>query len=230
MDNINQVNNQNQQNTKTTNNKAIMGKDDFLKLLITQLKNQDPLDPADGTEFAAQLAQFSSLEQLSNLNKTVGETLEANYLLAQSVNNTMSATLIGKEAKLNGGDFKYSGQEEIKLGFNLPVSSNDVKVKIYNKMGTLIKTIDVNGDSPGDKYVVWDFTNENGTKVATGDYKFEVEAKGSDGKKLSVSLFKLGIIDGVKYTEYGAKLIVGKTEYFLADILEIYSPTNSGGK
>lgn len=226
---ISQLSSTNSQANITSGTKTTMGKDDFLKLLISQLKNQDPMDPADGTQFAAQLAQFSSLEQLSNLNTNVSQTLDANYLLAQSVNNTMAATLIGKEAKLAGNSVKYAGQEEVKLGFNLPVTSTDVKVKVFNKMGTLVKEFSVDGNSPGDKNVVWDFTDKDGNKVAIGDYTFEVEAKGSDGNNLTIEKFKLGLIDGVKYTEQGTKLLVGKTEYLLSDILEILQSSNPGG-
>ncbi|MBU8911758.1 MAG: flagellar hook assembly protein FlgD, partial [Desulfobacterales bacterium] len=72
---------------------STMGKDDFLKMMIAQLQHQDPLNPLDGTDFTAQLAQFSSLEQLSNMNTQ----LETLGLYQSSLNNAQSISLIGKE-------------------------------------------------------------------------------------------------------------------------------------
>ena len=77
-----------------------MGKEAFLKLLITQLQYQDPMNPADSTEFTAQLAQFSSLEQLQSMNEGLQMSLEADLMLGQLLNNTMATTLIG--TGLNG--------------------------------------------------------------------------------------------------------------------------------
>lgn len=76
-----------------------LGKDDFLKLLVTQIRNQDPLKPMEGTEFTAQLAQFSSLEQLSNMSKGIDDLL----LFQGSLQNTLTTDLIGKQVKVAGG-------------------------------------------------------------------------------------------------------------------------------
>ncbi|MDP3830447.1 MAG: flagellar hook capping FlgD N-terminal domain-containing protein, partial [Ignavibacteriaceae bacterium] len=98
-------------NVNTPKGKASLGKDDFMKLMLTQLKHQDPLNPMEGSEFAAQLAQFSSLEQLSNLNELTAQSIDANYYLTQSINNTMTATLIGKDVKLSGNVLNVKGDE-----------------------------------------------------------------------------------------------------------------------
>lgn len=207
---------------------GVMGKEDFLKLLLTQMKNQDPLSPLDGSQFASQLAQFSSLEQLVNLNSAVKTSIDADYYLSQSINNTLASTLIGKDVKLDRNSFQSTGQDEVTLGYNLPKSAKSVTVKVYNESGALVKTFDPAPGMAGDNKLTWDFKDNNGNTVARGNYTFKVEATDANDKTLSASLFILGRIDGIKFSENGTKLILGGFEYSLADILEILNPSNGG--
>ena len=89
-------------NSQQAKGSTELGKDDFLNLMITQMKYQDPLNPMDSNEYAAQLAQFSSLEQLTNLNNSVNESIDINYLLTQSINNTILSSSI-KEGNMESG-------------------------------------------------------------------------------------------------------------------------------
>jgi flagellar basal-body rod modification protein FlgD len=203
-------------------NGAVMGKEDFLKLMLAQLQNQDPLSPMEGTEFAAQLAQFTSLEQLMNLNDSMDVSINANYLLSQSINNTLAATLIGKEVKLNGNSFQNNGQENTTLGYNLSTAASSVTVKIYNESGALIRTIENAPKNSGDNKLIWDFTDNDGNSVPEGKYRFEVEPKDAESNLLSYSTYVLGKIDGVKFTENGTMLVVNGAEYNLSEIMEIY--------
>lgn len=213
----------------TAQGKSSLGKDDFMKLMISQLKNQDPLNPMDGTEFSAQLAQFSSLEQLSNLNSYMKQSIDANAVLTQSINNTLITGLIGKDVKINGGDLQVRGQESIVLGYKLPVQAKTAQIKIYNESGTLVRTIDGVPTNSGNAKLSWDFTDNNGNKLPNGNYKFEVEALNNSGKKMSVNLFKIGMLDGVRFTDQGTVLIVGGAEYSISDIAEVLNPQNNGG-
>ena len=201
-----------------------LGKNEFLELLIAQLRNQDPLSPMEGTEFASQLAEFSSLEQLSNLNNSMTESIDANYYLTQSINNTMTATLIGKDVKLSTTNFEYKGQNEISLGYNLPVAARSVNIKIYNEEGALIKTIENAPTTSGNAKVSWDFTDNDGNTVPNTKYRFEVEAKNNKDEKMAIESFIWGKIDGVKFTGSGSKIIVNGVEYYLSDISEILNP------
>ncbi len=211
-----------------TSDNSVMGKDDFLQLMLTQLKNQDPLNPMEGTEFAAQLAQFTSLEQLMNLNDAMDTSINANYYLTQSINNTLSSTLIGKSVKLSGNGFKYSGQEDVTMGYNLSGPASSVNVKVYNSAGQLVKTIENAPGSSGDNKLVWDFTDNDGDTVPEGEYTFEVEAVDGNGDSIAADQYVLGLIEGVKFTDYGTTLVVNGTDYMLSDILEIYDPPTGG--
>jgi flagellar basal-body rod modification protein FlgD len=205
-----------------------LDKDDFLMLMMEQLKNQDPMDPMDGSEYAAQLAQFTSLEQLTNLNESISQSIDANYLLTQSINNTMTATLIGNNAKIGGEDISYTGQDEIQLGYELPASATSVTIKIYNEAGALVRTIDDTETSLGDHKLSWDFTDDNGKKLTQGDYTFKIEAKSSTKEDMTITAYKYGTIEGIKYTEEGAYLTINGSSYTPSDILEIIHPNYSG--
>jgi len=209
-------------------NKGTLGKDDFLKLMIKQLKNQDPLNPLDGTEYASQLAQFSSLEQLTNLNSSITKSMDVNYLLTQSINNTMVATLIGKEVKIDGNNLNVVGQEKIEVGYNLPAQAKSVVVKIKDSNGNVVRLLDGSVES-GRSKVSWDLCDNNGEKVKNGNYTFEVEAYSMSGEKLTLSTYKIGLIDGVRFTDKGSMLLVGGAEYSISDILEILNSLNNGG-
>lgn len=201
--------------------KSVLGKDDFFKMLLTQLKNQDPTSPLDGTEFAAQMAQFTSLEQLRNMNDTLEASMNANLQLAQSVNNTMTATLIGKEVKIGGNTLKYEGQEKIGFGYKLAADAHTVTINIYDSNNKLVKTIETPSTQMGDTKLYWDFTDNANNKVPKGEYRFEVEAKMSNEDKIAVSLFKYGTIDAIRFNELGTHIVVGNIEYSLSDVLEI---------
>ena len=209
--------------TGSLTNGTTMGKEDFLKLMLAQLQNQDPLSPMEGTEFASQLAQFTSLEQLMNLNDSMDTSINANYYLSQSINNTLAATLIGKEVKLNGNSFQNDGQANTTLGYNLSTAASSVNIKIYNESGALVKTIENASKNSGDNKLIWDFTDNEGNSVPKGMYSFEVEPKDADSNLLSYSTYALGKIDGVKFTESGTMLVVNGAQYNLSDIMEIYN-------
>lgn len=216
-------------NVNAPKGKASLGKDDFMKLMLAQLKNQDPLSPMEGSEFAAQLAQFSSLEQLSNLNTLTAQSIDANYYLTQSINNTMTATLIGKDVKLNGNSMNVKGDDGMTIGYKLPSSASSVTVKVYNESGVLVKTFESDGLSSGDHKLFWDFYDNSGNKVPDGKYSFSVEATSVSGNNLVTEQFIWGRINGVKFSESGTKLLVGNNEYMLSDILEIINPTTHTG-
>jgi flagellar basal-body rod modification protein FlgD len=205
-----------------------LGKEDFLSLLITQLKYQDPLSPMEGTEFASQLAQFSSLEQLTNLNDSMLASIESNFYLTQSINNTMIATLIGKDAKIAGNTIVSNGQENTQLAYNLPSNASTVTINILNEAGEIVRTIENVPTTAGEHKLNWDFSDNDGNSLPEGKYSFEVVALNNEGESIQAETLMYGTIDGIRYTDGGTMLLVNDTEYFLSDILEIINNNSSG--
>jgi flagellar basal-body rod modification protein FlgD len=207
--------------SQATTQPSILGKDDFLQLLTMQLRYQDPMDPMKGTEFAAQLAQFSSVEQLSNINSTLTASIDANYVMTQSINNALSATFVGKDVRATGNTFHLDDSGPAKMGYSLPSAASTVSVKIYDDNGTLIRTLPATGTSAGDNAFTWDGSTDAGGQAPEGKYKFVVEAKDASGASLTASSYIVGTVSGVRFKSDGTVFVVDGMEVKLSDIIEI---------
>jgi flagellar basal-body rod modification protein FlgD len=176
---------------KTKSADAAMGKDAFLKLLVTQLENQDPLNPTENTEFVAQLAQFSSLEGIQNLNTSLGDMKGGIDALQQFG----SASVIGRNAKAEGSAFIYDGTPE-KLGFSLGANAASATLVITEPSGKVVKEIDLGKLKAGYNEAEWNGAGKSG-QADHGLYSFSIEAKGLDGKSIASKTFVRGAVTGV---------------------------------
>lgn len=149
-----------------------LGKDEFMRLLVTQLENQNPLEPTDNTEFIAQLAQFSSLEGITNLNKTV----EQFALGLQSTQALQASTLVGRQVQVltNFTELKEGG--EVKGTIELAHSSPDVFVAVYSGEGEYIGDISLGARQAGDIAFEWDGLDTEGEPFPPGVYQFRAFA------------------------------------------------------
>ena len=194
-----------------------MGKDAFLKLLITQLQYQDPLNPADSTEFTAQLAQFSSLEQLSNVN----ENLNALKLYQASINNAQAVAFIGKDIVAKGNRVEVKGGRASACEFELSAAAQRVAVSIYDASGNFVADIQRTALNAGKQSLVWDGKDRNGNLVSDGAYTFEVQAEGAQGEKLGATTFSKGTVTGVTFEDGVTYLIVGGSKIAVGDVTQI---------
>jgi len=212
----------------STSGSSMLAKDDFLKLLITQLKNQDPLNPMQGTEFATQLAQFSSVEQLTNINDTLTESVTVNQLMTQSIGNSLATTMIGKDIKATGNSFTLSAGGSIDLGYTLGDDAATVTVKILDSAGSVVRTMTINNAAKGDGTVTWDGLTDNGSRLPTGTYSFKVTAADSAGSNVTASSYITGTITGVRFTANGTVFVVDGAEIPISQILEILNGKGNG--
>ncbi|HET58098.1 MAG TPA: flagellar hook assembly protein FlgD, partial [Deltaproteobacteria bacterium] len=150
---------------------AEMGKEDFLKMLIVQLKNQDPLNPMEGTDFTAQIAQFSSLEQLTNLN---GRVDSVSSRLA-AIDNLGSASLIGKSVLTEGNSIVADGGK-IDLVYQLEDYIQEGVLEVYRSDGAVMDVIELGSRSPGEYRDTWDSAD-----VPEGTYAFRLTAENDEG-------------------------------------------------
>lgn len=198
---------------------ASLGKDDFLKLLVTQMRNQDPINPMDGKEFAAQLAQFNSVEQLINVNKGIESLAQSQQDLNSGLNNSMAASLAGKEVKALSNQISLKDGNAV-IDFRLKHASTETQVIITDSMGNIVRSDQLGSFSNGDQSWVWDGTSDHGEEVPDGIYSIEVNAQNENGDVESIT-FTRGIAESVKYTENGVKLLVNGAYIPIGDIEEI---------
>jgi len=196
------------QTTQTAKN-GQMGKDEFLKLLLVQMQNQDPMSPMDSQDFSSQIAQFSQVEQLEQMSKSLTKSNEIDLMLTQAITNTMSTTLVGKRAKTLGNQVMITKENKAEVSFNLSRSASNVKITVKDDDGKIVRTIEKTGMVKGDHTIDWDGLDKNGNKLSKDKkYTYTVEATDSNGKPVKTDTYMLGIIQGVEYSGNSTLLLL----------------------
>jgi flagellar basal-body rod modification protein FlgD len=206
--------------TKKVLSDKTVTQDDFLKLLIAQLQNQDPLKPMDNQEFAAQLATFNSLGQLIDMNAKLG-SMQSNQGLA---NQFSAASLIGKEVVSSGNAVALEKGKPAALGYQLAANTARVVVSIYNGAGDLVRQLEARGQVMGDQTVSWDGKDEAGRSLATGPYSFEVNAFDAAGKKVQATGRVQGTVTGVKLDGGEPLLEIGAVQVPFSSVTSVRLP------
>jgi flagellar basal-body rod modification protein FlgD len=198
-----------------------MKKDEFLKLLVEQLKHQDPMSPMNSQDFASQLAQFSSLEQLTNMSGMMEESMQVDLMLTQAINNTMATTFIGKGVSASGNRISYVKDQPVEISFQLNSQAENVSVNILDKAGNVINKIKLGATPKGVHHVDWNGETENGRDVPQGEYDFQIIAEDSNGDSVDYVPMIKGIITGIKYTDGTAVFVVNDKEIPFNQVIEI---------
>ncbi|MBC7420799.1 MAG: flagellar biosynthesis protein FlgD [Bdellovibrio sp.] len=195
-----------------------LDKDAFFKLMLTQLKNQDPMNPLKNHEMAAQLAQFSTLEQMSNMNKTLtnidGKGSEPQNFQAL---NLIGKTVAGDSSKVVRTQFDKSHD----FNFTLPQDATEATVKLMNAKGEEIREYKMNNLKAGANKIAWNGQNDKGTNAEPGDYQFKIDAKSSAGAKINVKTDFQGTISGMSFSPEGPVLQVGSQTIKMRDVRQI---------
>ena len=210
---------------KVATSSQTIGKNDFLKLLTEQLKAQDPLKPYDNQQFAAQLAQFSQLEQLNNISTLIQEQVTSNQALSQTMTNTALPGMLGKSAKATSNSVSFDGLNSTQLGYTLPYNVKTATVSILDSAGKIIKKFDMSGNdlTTGDHKLTWDGKNDIGILQNAGNYNFSIDAKDLTDNTLNPTGFIFGKVQSIKFKSDGTKLVIAGSELPLSSIVDITS-------
>jgi len=203
--------------TKTNANSMTEAEDRFLKLLVTQLKNQDPLNPMDNAQMTSQMAQISTVNGIEKLNTTLQALMNSN-----SQSQTMqAASLVGKGVLVPGANLNLKVSEGPAIaGFELAGPVDGASVTINDSNGIAVRTITLGGMAAGTHLFQWDGNANSGAVAADGPYTFSVAAKlGSD--KADSTALQFGTINSVLSSSQGVSLNVGSLGIFkVSDVKE----------
>lgn len=173
--------------------KNTLDKDDFLKLFVTQLKHQDPLNPDDGAEMAAKLAQFHGLEQAMNSNKNLKTLIDG-----QNQNQSLQLIgYLGKEIELDGGFAKVTDGKTTLPEVSVPITSNSSTLTVRDSFGKKIFEKELGGMQEGTHQIQWDAVDQKGKPVGDGIYTFELKAKSMNNEDVEIPLSTPAKITGV---------------------------------
>jgi len=190
--------------SSSASTKGELGRDQFLTLLVAQLKHQDPLNPMESTEFTAQLAQFSSLEQLFDINDNL-EILQGTED-SQRLENLLD--YIGKEIKSSDSAITLNNGKAFGGSYTLE-ERGDVIISIFDTEGSEIRTIYRDDQEAGEHNVDFDGKDNYGYPVPDGYYSFSVQAFDNKGSSIEVSTGLSGLVTAVTYQGGIPYLMVG---------------------
>ncbi len=164
-----------------------LGQEDFINLMITQLRNQDPFEPLQSGEFIGQLAQFGTVSGISELKDTVSDL--ANSLIS---NQTLeAANLIGKKALIPSDSFSVEQEDSVKGAVAINAPSNNVTVSIFDAAGNLVQTLPLGVVNTGIQDFEWDGNDASGNPVEKGVYFFSsVGNQGEDSVAFDTFSYK----------------------------------------
>ena len=177
--------------------------DEFLRLLVAQMQNQDPLNPQDGAEFVAQLAQFTNIE----LGLETNERLEGLQASGQSSSRAAMMDLVGKSIDADFSRFRLKDEGgPVDLTLDLDGAADSVEVVIHDETGEEVHRIDLESRGEGESDFHWDGTGRDGKPLPPGSYTVEIiathETEGEVGANATIS----GVANSVEFTDDGATM------------------------
>jgi len=191
-----------------------IGKLDFMTLLVAQIQNQDPTSPMDNAQFTEQITSFTMLDEMTAMN----DKLEESILVGQSVNNTAMLALVGKDVTVAG--------DGVSVGNGVP-SENVVNtqgpgtayVDVLDSSGNVVDQYQVNV-SGGLSDINWDGLNDDGQPFADGEYTLDVKVT-NGGIDVPFELLKTGEVEGLRYENNVAVVMVDDQEYYVSEIYKV---------
>ncbi|WP_412069067.1 flagellar hook assembly protein FlgD [Rubrivirga sp. IMCC43871] len=216
-----------------------LGRDEFLQLLVAQLRNQDPTNPQDGHEFAAQLAQFSTVEQLTSINESVqgqarllsgltsgvqglqaGQSAMAGRLSSR-IDLGSATALIGQTVEMSGARVEWSGGAPVDIPVRVGAEVREVTAVVRDASGAVVRTLRAGGHAAGGLTIEWDGSLDDGSAAPNGTYSVSVSAVGADGAAAPATAVTRGTVDRLTIEGDGVFLWVDGRPIPFADLLSV---------
>jgi len=201
-----------------------LGKNEFLQLLTTQLRYQDPMNPMEGSKMAADLAQFSGLEQLVNINDALASQQTQYNTMLLAINNSVALSTIGKTVVAAGDKVAITADANgVKNGTVVAdiATEGNATLKIVDAAGKEIASRSLGHLAAGDKM---EFDVGTAAKnLSEGTYTYRIEVMDSKGAAIPQTIYSVGKVDGISYTPTGAVLTAGALTFDIGKVVKIYS-------
>lgn len=196
-----------------------MGKDEFIKLLVAQLKNQDPMNPAEGQEMAAQLAQFSSVEQLINMNTALSSQAAASAAMIGTMQASAAMNAIGKTVVARGNHVAIDGDAGAQ-GVTAYVggTGGTAILHVFDSTGKEVGTQKLGYLGGGEKTIGF---SDKVKDLPAGDYTYALEVTDFQGKAVDVQTYMTGVVQAMQMSAEGPVLLAGSLTIPYSDVVEI---------
>jgi flagellar basal-body rod modification protein FlgD len=194
-------------------------KEVFLRMLVAQMENQDPLNPADSSQMSSQLAQFNMVEQQIDTNKYLAQMAASQGGTNGSL-DTASAGYLGHTVMLDESNIQYAGSTQ-PFSASLDNNASNVYITISDNLGTPIRNMSLSSLPAGDQQLSWDGKDDFGNTVAVGDYQIDIAAFDATGQAVTASIQRSGVVDAVRMSPSGIQLIVNGTPTSIANVTEV---------
>ena len=181
-----------------------LGKDAFLQLLVTQLKNQNPLSPQDNGAFVAQLAQFSSLEGINTLNDSVNN-ISSNFSSSQAL---QASSLVGRSIITQTDKALVDTSKSMTGSVAVTAATGNVAVKITDANGNVVRTLDLGAQNAGTSDFIWDGKNDAGEVAAAGTYTFAATTKNDKGDSVALATSLPATVTSVTLSKTGGEMLL----------------------
>ena len=185
--------------------KKTLGKDDFLKIMVTQMRHQDPTNPFKAEQMATEMAQFTSVEQLQNLNQSMNKMMSAN----QPLERMATTNLIGKTVTIDRDRFVHTENEPSMIKYALPRDAKEVKAVIVSEQGEVVLEKDLGPQKAGASEFAWDGLKKNTLKAKSGNYLFRLEARDEKDALIQIDPKRKAKVVGVAFEGNEAVLLIG---------------------
>lgn len=197
-----------------------LGKDEFLQLLVTQMRNQDPMNPMDGQQFAAQLAQFSSLEALIGIGGQLSSQAAMAELALSGINAQNAMGTLGRQVTAQGDDVRIPDSGEASVTFEVGAGGGTATVRVYDSTGREVGSRELGAVDAGRQTVE---LGDAASHLPAGNYTYRVEVTDASGAAVPVQTYTVGVIDGVRYGQDGPVLLSNGIEIPLQYVVAVES-------
>jgi flagellar basal-body rod modification protein FlgD len=200
--------------------KNTLDENSFLKLLTTQLQQQDPLSPMDSNAFVAQLAQFAQVEGLNNISTKLDSLVQAQ----SNANQMNDVSMVGKQVTFKADQLSLTQGQTATFGLSLSAASTATTVTISDASGQVVRTLNAGSLPSGSSSLTWDGLDSNGQSLPSGTYFMSATGQAADGSAVTAASAVTGIVSGIDFSNAVPQLVVGGQLVALGNVTQISTP------